>query len=417
MNIQKINAALLLTIFILVGVSCKKKEGVKFDPSNSVEQMSDAEREAAIAARRASLAMAPDSLFAFEGLKFSILPPTVSANVPTQVVEGLVFRLISIAGQNGVGGLCTNPVLGLASQVVCEERAMSGTAPQKAVVKYTVTLYCGNFVSNEIYASTTFAVTGVGSTFESAAMNAVNDIGNTAQIEEMFRNASQRALSWYNQPGNVSRLVDRAVADQNYALAMALLESVPSQADSAIVEYAIKKNAEVTALFFEDKAEVLYSKMRSAIAASDGSYNPEVGAYFTLIPRNSKVYEQASKTFTAYADSVASERKANIRRERELVDRQMADNKEITLAILANEKYKESLEFEIAKIKAPFEAAATIAQINADSRVGVAQAEAEGKKNANTGGFLGLGKLWDGGFNLANRIMDKICGEDKNDED
>ena len=68
-------------------------------------------------------------------------------------------------------------------------------------------------------------------------------------------------------------------------------------------------------------------------------------------------------------------------------------------------------ELQVEKIKAPYEAQATIERIKADARVSVAQANAEGKKNANTGGFLGLGKLWDGGFGLANRVMDHFLGK------
>ena len=146
---------------------------------------------------------------------------------------------------------------------------------------------------------------------------------------------------------------------------------------------------------FKAKAAGLLASMKDAIVASDGAYSPKVGAYFRLIPETSEVYEEAVALFSEYAERVAVTSKDNLERARALEDREAADTMKMRMERM-----------EIAKIKAPYEAKAVLAKIEADAKVGVAEANAKGKANANTGGFLGLGKLWDGSFNLLNRLLD-----------
>ena len=372
-----------------------EKKGTAFAPKEKESTLSDSERAAAIAAKKESLAgLNVDSMLMMDGVNFSVLPPEVNDNLPLSAVETLSTRIMGIAGQNGVGGLCTNPVLGLISKVDCAERGMTSTAPQKAIAKYEVTFYCGNFITNDIYASATTTVSGVGADFDQAARSAFRELKNTPELKAMFRTASENALKRYNVQGNIENVVNKAVADQNYALAMAFLSSVPAQA-TATFEYAAKRNAEVCDMFFQSKADELLSQMKAAIAASEGEYNPEAGAYYSLIPHNSKAYAEAEKAFAEYCKATEANRKDAIDRARAVEDRDA-----VNAQLLAIER------LQVEKTKAPVEAQATIEQIKADARVGVAQANAEGKKNANTGGFLGMGKLWDGAFGVANRIMD-----------
>lgn len=382
---------------LLVSCGGKSSDGTKFAPAEKESNMTDAARAEAIAAKKEGLNnLNVDSIWSLTGLKFSVLPPEINTDLPLQVCEALTSKLINIAGLNGIGGFCTNPVLGLVSRVDCVERGMTSTAPQKAIAKYDITLYCGNFITNDIYASTNVSLTGVGSSFEQAARNAVNQLNNTPEIKAMFKTAATNALKWYNNESNLKRIVDQALAEENYGLAMALLSSVPSEA-TATFNYAVNKNEEVTGLFFQSKADELLSKMKSAIAesSSKGEYNPEVGACFSLISQRSKAYDEANKLFSEYMKSVEADYKDKLARERKVEDQNMANAHQLNMEELA-----------VQKIKAPYEAQATIAQINADARVAQAQADAEGKKNANTGGFLGMGKLWDGIFGIANRLMD-----------
>ncbi len=369
-----------------------KNTGTKFAPKERTSSLSEDEREEAIAQKHNELAQEIniDSILSNHGVAFSVLPPAVDKNIPQAASDKLGTKMIQIASQNGIGGLCKNPVLAMVSRVDCVQRELTGTAPQKAIVKYEVTMYCGNFITNDIYASSAQTITGVGSTFEDAASKAMNELKNTSDMQKMLSTASERAIKWYSATANVQKLVDEAVGNRNYALAMALLSSVPEQA-SATYAYAEKKNKEVSDMFFEEKAAELLGELEGAIAAAGEDYTPGLGAYLKVIPVRSSSYARAKQIYDNYLSHVADVKKD---------EREKAH-------LLAME------ELQVEKIKAPYEAQATIAQINADARVGVAQAKAEEAKNANTGGFLGLGKLWDGSFGLANRLFDKLEGKKK----
>lgn len=356
----------------------QQQTGTKFAAKERTSSLSSDEREEAIAAKKASLTQEIniDSILNLHGIAFSVLPPAIDKNVPQAASNKLGTRMIQIACQNGIGGLCTNPVLAMVSRVDCVQRELTGTAPQKAIVKYEITMYCGNFVTNDIYASSSQTITGVGASFEDAANTAMNELKNTTEVQKMLSTASERALSWYSSTSNVQKLVDNAVADRNYALAMALLSSVPEQA-TATYAYATKKNAEVSELFFQDKAAEFLGAMEGAIADGGDEYNPEVGAYLQLISPRSSSYARAKQLYDQYINRMQTVRDDVRDKEHRLAMEQM----------------------QVDKIRAKYEGEATIEQIKADSRVNEAKAK-------NTGGFLGLGKLWDGMFGLTNRLLD-----------
>ncbi len=408
-----IGVSLLSCGVLAVGSSCgpKKEDTTKFSPTQKESTLSDSEREAAIAEKRASLSVDGDSIFLLQGVKFSVLPPAIAEGVDAAASELLASRLISIAAMNGVGGLPINPVLGLVTRVERTESSMTTTAPQQTAVSYSLTFYCGNFISDEIYASATTSVSGVGANLDEATLQAFREVKDSQQIKEMFKTASEKALKWYATTSNISMAVDQAIATRDYALAMGLLSSVPAQSPSRA--YAEKKNTEITALFFESKADELYGRMMAAIAASDGHYNPEAGAMYALIPHNSKIWDKADKAFMEYCKTLESDRREAIASAKAEKNRQDQTALLLELERLQVEKAKAPYEMQATLSKVNTDAQLALAQINADSRVAVAEAQAMGRKYANTGGFFGLGRLWDGAFGIANRIMDKF--EHRND--
>ena len=389
-------------------VSCDNAattSGKKFNPEKtSTTTMSDSERQAAIEAKKKTLAEGDiDSQFLFNGIKFSVLAPAVTEDVTPAISEKIAMKIMNIAAKNGVGGICTNPILGIVVRVDKTESAMTSTASDKVIVKFNVTIYCGNFITDDIYASSSVTLTGVGSNERLATSQAFDELKSTPALQTMFSKASERAMEWYNNESNVKNAINNAIAKHDYALAMAILSSVPAQ--SSTFEYATEQNAIISDLMFKSKSAELLAKMKDAITAANGEYSPSVAAFYSLIPQTSEVYEEATGLFAKYAETVEATRKDKLDRERALEDRAAADSMRLELERL-----------EIAKIKAPYEAQATLAQINsqselaiaqldAETRVKVAEAEATGKANANTGGFLGLGKLWDGGFNLINSLI------------
>ena len=325
--------------FVACGNGGKDGKG-KFHPTERTSSLSPERRDSAIGAKRQELLPVDiDSLMMSHGVNFSVLPPAVTEEVSAAASDKLAQKMIQISAQNGIGGLCTNPVLAIVSKVNCIDRSMTGTAPQKAVVKYEVTIYCGNTLTNDIYASTTQTLTGVGANFDDATSKAFNDLKNDNKMQKMLQDASERAMKWYNASGNVQSFVDKAVSEKNYALASALLSSVPQQSTS--FAYATKKNQEVSDLMFQEAADALLASMEKAISEGGvDEYNPQVGACLELIPQRSNAYTKAKKEYDAYISKLNSTAKEKSDKEHQLAMK----------------------ELEIQKIKAPFEAKAAIEQ-------------------------------------------------------
>lgn len=377
---KKINVAIVIAIAMLSSCGGNSDKKRSFNPEDRTStKMSIADRDAAIEAKRASLLpVSLDSLLASHGVSFSVLPTSITESVPKAASDKLATKLIQISSQNGIGGFCTNPVLALVSRVDCIDRSLTGSAPQRAIVKYEVTCYCGNLITNDIYASASQTVTGVGSTFDDAASKAMNEFKNSNEMQKMLSTASERAIKWYSSTANVKKLVDNAVSKQDYGYAMTLLSSVPEQA-STTYAYAEKRNVEVSHMYFEDKAAELLGAMEGAIANGGDEYDPQVGAYLQLISPRSGSYTRAKKLYDEYI--------ARMQKVRDDIR-----DKEHRLAME---------ELEVEKIKAPYEAQAAIEEIKA-------RASVERAEKSNTGGFLGLGKLWDGSFGLVNRMLDEF---------
>ncbi|MDO4497235.1 MAG: hypothetical protein Q4B58_05340 [Bacteroidales bacterium] len=349
--------------------------GVQFAPKKRTSSYDAETRKELIAQKRNELnqEINIDSIIFAHSVDFSVLPPVASENVPQSVSEKLTTRMIQISSLNGIGGLCTNPVLAMVCRVDCLGSSVTGTAPQKMLVKYEVTFYCGNLLTNSIYASASQEISGVGSSFEDAANMAVNELKNTPEMQKMLATAGQRAIEWYSNTVNIKKLVDDAIAQKDYAFAMSLLSSVPEKAE-ATYKYAEKKNEEVCQLYFEDKAAELLGQMESAIAAGGDEYNPEVGSYLHLISPRSSSYPRAKQLYDKY-----TKRMETVRNE------------------IRDKEHRLELErLNVEKVRAPYEAQEAIERI-----------KAEKAKNANTGGFLGLGKLWDGIFGIANNLLSK----------
>lgn len=360
-----------------------------FNPQPVTSNLTDSQREAAIAKKRSELTPTTlDDAIKMQGVKFSILPPAVTDELPLEASDNLCAKMIQVASQNGISGLCTNPVLAMVAKVNRTESGMTNTMPQKAVVKYEVTLYCGNLVTNDIYASCKQSITGIGTNFNEASENAFNEVECDKQMIDMFANASKRAIDWYSATNSVKSIIEQYIAEGNYPLALALLNSVPAQADSTY-SYASKRSLEVTRMIFEEKAFKLLAEMQSIIAESDTCYNAEVGAIFKMISPRSSVYAEAKMCFDEYAKGV-----------HKFAEDKRKNNAEIA-ADIRNKNYALTLEdIAIRKVTAPIEAKATIEKMKIDASVqkNAAWASALSSAAASIGHGMRGGKFGENGM-------------------
>ena len=145
---------ILIVLFVMVAiVACNgnsnKSEGKKFNPTERTSSLTDEEREEALARKRAALdsvQLDMETLIFDNNIKLTVLPPVVSGDISTTTAQIAATKMMQIVAQNGVGGYGNSPAFCLTAVFTPTSRLATGTAPQRMITKYTVTLVVGNML-------------------------------------------------------------------------------------------------------------------------------------------------------------------------------------------------------------------------------------------------------------------------------
>ncbi len=304
---RKILIRILSIAIVTVGISCSGgSKGTKFAAQEKESTMSDEEREAAIAAKRASLAEIDTAVLVGNGIKLTIMTPQPSEedHVTEKMSNDLARKLLSIASKNGISGMGGDPAFVLAAGITGLDKKLTGSAPQKTMLTYDVTLYVGNAITGTVFGSTTIKLTGVGDNERQAANNAVSELKDNAEIQHMIVSSTNKIIDYYNtHAGEIKAQAEATISKGNYDEAYGLLYSVPEQA-SELFAYASKKLPEVADKIFAKQSSQNLANLKSAIASSQGHFTPEAGAYLAMIPSGSPDYIEAQKIYSAYTSRV-----------------------------------------------------------------------------------------------------------------
>lgn len=327
--------------------------GTFFAPKERTSSLSDEDRQAAIAAKKASLTIDVATALNSRGVKLSVLPPMPHGEDITEAIaERIAVKLLQITTANGIGGLGNVPGFALTASVDQTGRAATGTAPQKMVVKYEVTYQVMNVASGDVYSTATQEIMGIGNTFEEANRNSVDEIKNTPAMQQMLQTGCERIIAWYNDNlQTFKNQVEDARGKKDFALALALVEAVPQQATAAF-EYATKVQPELLISLQKKHASDELAAMRTAIANAGSEYSAEVAAHMQMIPAESPEFKQAEALYAAYqqkVDSAIAELKAKAAAD-EAYARKAAEAE----ATRAHEK--DLVQMETNKVKAQYEA-------------------------------------------------------------
>lgn len=311
-----------LLFAIMFMVACNNgKQGTKFAPKEREQAFaSDAERQAAIEKKRAeldSLNLDLQTLVFDNNIKLTVLPPAPIEDITDETATLMTGKMMQIVAQNGIGGYGNSPAFALAVVMAPTGRAATGTAPQRMITKYTITYVVANMLTGDVYASHSDDVEGVGATFTEAARNAVNDIKNTAALQQMLKIASERIIAWYNNVAGFKAVIEEFVSKQDYETAYALLASVPKEAPACLA-YATSRQAKVLDEMKIQKATETLAELKDAIAAAGEKYNPMATGYLKMIPANSKQYAEASKLYDNYVQHIQDVRMDSIKHEQKM---------------------------------------------------------------------------------------------------
>lgn len=390
MKLTKIASITLLAIAAtLTGCGGGNTDGgKKFQPKDrTTSTLSDSERQAAIAAKKAALAIDPVAMMTTNDVKMSVLPPTPEGDLNEALSEKIAVKMLQMIAQNGIGGLNTVPGFALTATLTNGEKSTTSTVPQKFIANYTLNYSVINTVTGDVYASASQDVTGVGNSFQQATNNAIKEIKNTAAIQQMLATGSEKIIAWYNENlGTLKSQVESAYGQRDYALALALVEAVPEKATDAF-EYAQSRREDILTKFQEKIAGEELTALKQAIQASNGEPSAEVYAHLSMLPTTSPEYKQAMELVNKYEGDVVTKLAA---------DRAEAAAKAEADAQRAHEVELATIEAE--RLKAKYQAKAAEQAMRQHMR----------DKDDSKRGFWG---------NLGARLIGAIDGATDNDDD
>ena len=311
------------------------KGGKKFAAQEKESTMTDAERQAAIEAKRASLAELDTAVLTGNGIKLTIMTPTADEenHVTEKMSTLLANKLLAMATKNGISGMGGDPAFVLAAGITGLDKKLTGTAPQKTMLTYDLTMYVGNVVTGTVFGSATVKLVGVGNNERQAADNAVAELKDSKEIQQMLANSTAKIIDYYNtHAAEIKAQAETAIAQGNYDEAYGLLYSVPSQA-TELFAYAEEKLPGLGEKMFAKQSSQNLAALKSVIAGSNGHFNPEAGALLAMIRAGTPEYAEAQKLYgeydqriqtTAANEMAAAERKAAADREFEMKKMELA---------------------------------------------------------------------------------------------
>ena len=305
---------ILILFCLVVGVSlcpsCNKgKKG--FDPKDrTTVRMSNEDKDYAMEALKQSFSINVDSMFYSDNIKMSVLPPG-SESLTQEQTEFIGIKMLQILAKNGVGGLNNVPGFALTASIGKASVKPTATAPQKFLAEYEIDYSVINTVTGDAYATATQKLKGVGASQEEAAANALSQISSDREITAMLHSASEKIIKWYEENLPVLKnQISQAEANNDYALALALIQSVPAQAREAYA-YAESRKADIEGKFLRQIAGQEFIAMKEAILNSNNEPDAAVYAHYALIPSSASCYADATTALNKYEKDVEAKRAAD----------------------------------------------------------------------------------------------------------
>lgn len=282
--------------------------GVKFAPKERTSSLTEEERAAAIAKKQQADVVNVETLLSPHSLRLTILPPAITEDITESVSEQIIMQLLCITSANGISGVNGSSPIAFALAMNPIERRATGTVPQKMLITYDATYYILNTQTWDVYASHATHITGAGDSFELATRNAVRELNNTEEIQQMIAQAETTIISWFeSNTQTLQNRVTQACAAQNYAAALAMLNAVPEQATNCHA-WASQQMPGVTTLLKKQVAHAELAALKDAIAMAMSEYNPAVAAHLAMLPEGTPEAKEGAQLYAKYMQQIDSER-------------------------------------------------------------------------------------------------------------
>lgn len=290
---------IMLSLMLLVG--CRQRQsGVMFNPTQNAPKLSESEIRDAVEAKKAELAPVNyKDFFNDTRLKLTILPPKPCESISEEASDLVAVKMMGILSEGGITGMGGNPCFVLAATMTPKSGHTTSGVRSRTVSSYTINLYIANMISDEIYGSYSFEVSGAGKTLKEASVVAASSISNSSEIQQFIANSTNKIFDWYNFHSETFKAqVTDLIGQEMYDEARILLSSVPE--NTVCFDYARTQRDVVLSGYREQMGNKYFILMKDAIATAGTECNPMIASYYSLIPNGCSQKDLANKFYDTY---------------------------------------------------------------------------------------------------------------------
>jgi hypothetical protein len=312
---------ILLSIALMLSFeNCSDAGDKKFNPEKNAEGSgnNDVERERLIKAKKERFASgqntnADQQILQFDGkVKLTVMVPADQGLAPEEN-KALESKMIQMVSANGIGGMGGNPRFIIAPIVSVLKKEATSTAPVRYSINYEVVFYVADILTGSVYGSYGMKYNGVESSETRAFLTGFENLNvNDAGLQQFLKTAQDKIIKYYND--NSDKLIAEAnsiASQKKYTQAIALLESIPMEADVAFGK-ASKISPQIFQQYLDNECETVLAMLKSSLGTynnqSAAGYNTDAMGYYKLIPAGGKCKKEADAIYANYKKGLAPQK-------------------------------------------------------------------------------------------------------------
>jgi hypothetical protein len=153
------------------------------------------------------------------------------AGIPSYARQVLSTKLKDIATRNGMSSASASPRFVITASTTLVNKEMTATAPPMVAVELMTTLYIGDAITGQLFATHQYnTVKGLGTNDQRAYLAAFKHLSsNSAELDAFVAKGKERIVEYYNSQIDFLLTEAKSLAEQEkYDESLSLLASVPN---------------------------------------------------------------------------------------------------------------------------------------------------------------------------------------------
>lgn len=240
------------------------------------------------------------------GITLGAYIPEQAEELPEVAKKMLINKLGKIITTNGISDDVNNSRFILVPNVTVLSKDIIASAPLKIALNLDITLYIGDGVGGNLFATESVLVKGVGSNENKAYINAIKRIkSKNSEIQAFISKGKTKIIEYYNNNcENINKKVNSLEAQGESIEALAVLANIPESSSCFDTSKISKMKALYKKAIDQDckeklnTASGLWAANQNIIAAN------KVGQILSQIDPNSHCFNEVKKLYKNVAERV-----------------------------------------------------------------------------------------------------------------